>query len=156
MHAPAPLTLALLLQTYLRNTLRTRTDEHAAGLCRALSLPVEDDENVVFKSVPALWQNDRARRTGFYSPPRSAETTTRASARDESSSREDAWIGLKPQWLGVKTRALSGEVGDGSGERGSCQSCGGFGCDWCEDGEEASGGEAEINTGLWDAALALS
>lgn len=115
-----------------------RTDEHAEGLCRALSLPVEPAGHVIFKSVPAVWKDDAARQTGFLPPPGSSV------AHAMLCSREDEWVGIEPEWLGA------GNVTDSGG--GTCQACAGFGCQWCEVAAGASDGRGE--GGLWDAALA--
>lgn len=71
--------------------LRTRDEDHAADICRALSLPIDETQtdksnsnskrnsnsnshseggaarSVVFKSVPAVWKSDKAMAEGYYS-----------------------------------------------------------------------------------------
>lgn len=130
-----------LYQVDVRKSLQMPTDEHTAGLCRALSLPVEPDGCVIFKAVPAVWKNADARQAGFLPPP--GEPTTQSFLY----SREDKWVGIESGWLTKSIAASEGAWGDKSG--GTCQSCGGFGCRWCEvDAEEV------ISWGLWEAALA--
>lgn len=146
--------------------------DRAGGLCRALSLPLdENDHDVIFKSAPAAWKHEQARRTGFC-PPRSlidgsAPTTTAttavasaaaaAAAAGEGagapcSSREDDWVKVGP-WL------VGGGDDDAGGRKagGTCVACGGFGCSWCREGGGGysyGGGGQEEEEGLWEAALA--
>ncbi|CAM9268535.1 unnamed protein product, partial [Hapterophycus canaliculatus] len=160
--------------------LRVRDEDHAAGICLALSLPIEGDDNnsdrngkkngesggrqgagagraVVFKSVPAVWKSEEARVTGFSSRASVPGASGIASGDGDKNAagrlREDEWVGL--------ARALAAEVPsktgkDESSSRGTvtCDACAGFGCSWCDNGvvqaEERVGPGEE---GLWQAAL---
>ena len=129
-----------------------RDDTHAAGLCRALSLPVQD-ETVTFKSVPAVWKTDNARVTGFLPPPTSSGMADDWCAA--SSAREDDWVGLSIGEAGCPTAA--GSNGSATMARSFCQGCGGSGCSWCdEDGlpERVAEWSLEDGSRLWEAALA--
>lgn len=83
--------------------LRTRDEGHAASICRALSLPVEDDDTnsdqtpdqpidqvyrpgdqrdrrtVTFKSVPAAWKSEKAKATGHCAPSPRQQAPSQAS-----------------------------------------------------------------------------
>lgn len=131
-----------------------RSNAHAAGLCRALSLPVED-EAVAFKLVPVAWKTEEAKILGFLAPPGQL-FDTRSTPKCPPSSltyggmREDNWVGLE--------RVLS-SGGKGSsktaegGARHTCDACGGYGCDWCEGGVVVNWGVREDEAGLWEIAL---
>ena len=166
------------MQADVARMLRTRDEDHAAGICRALSLPIDENEgggdaggvarSVVFKSVPAVWKSERAMAEGYCSGdasalqqhPQGLKSSLGSGARNgastcRGSAREDDLVGL--------TRALAVTVvGDtNDGEEGhtpvtaTCDDCAGFGCSWCDNGvvkvEEVVGGGQE--EGLWETAL---
>lgn len=143
--------------------LRTRDEDHALGICRALSLPIDEPQvdnrsqdkdqadrvarSVVFKSVPAVWKSERAMAEGYCSGdasalqqhPQGLKSSLGSGARNgastcRGSAREDDLVGL--------TRALAVTVvGDtNDGEEGhtpvtaTCDDCAGFGCSWCDNG----------------------
>lgn len=151
-----------------------RDEEHAEGICRALSLPIEEIKHgdgsntgghqkdavdqakaVVFKCVPAVWKSETAKKTGYVCG------TLRRNAQGSCTLREDDWVGL--------TRALAASASDknksSSAESNktaataTCTACAGFGCSWCENGivkaEEGIPGlaEEEEEEGLWQVAL---
>ncbi|CAM9397993.1 unnamed protein product [Ectocarpus sp. 12 AP-2014] len=153
--------------------LRARDEEHAEGICRALSLPIEEIKHgggsntslhqtdaedqpkaVVFKCVPAVWKSETAKKTGYFCG------TNNGNARG-CTLREDDWVGL--------TRALAASASDENRSGRSadsnkttatatCTACAGFGCSWCENGiVKAEEGNPRIaqeeEEGLWEAAL---
>lgn len=122
-----------------------RDDAHAAGLCRALSLPIQDG-TVTFKSVPAVWKTDHAQNKGFFPSPRAAESDWSA-----NSMREDDWVGLDS--VLDMTKGFSTARGRGYfGAVPLCEGCRGHGCSWCTEGDVSEGvGEGRR---LWEAALA--
>lgn len=132
-------------------------EEHAAGMCRALSLPIEgeaDDDNlsnnnnsgdqkprayraVVFKSVPAVWKSEEARTTGFSS----SRTTSAPGANGKTNgntngnTNENAAGGggrlREDEWVGL-ARALAAEVPSKTGkDKSSGCSRGTVTCDAC-------------------------
>lgn len=137
-----------------------RDDAHAAGLCRALSLPVQD-ETVTFKSVPAVWKTEHAQNIGFLPPPTPASTdeydwSTGSLRGDEwpaTSMREDDWVGLGSVLEMTCVAGFSATRGSGGfGAVPLCEGCGGHGCSWCKEGDVSEGvGEGRR---LWEAALA--
>ncbi|CAM9181976.1 unnamed protein product [Scytosiphon promiscuus] len=162
----------------LARILRVRDEGHAAGVCRALSLPVEgeDDNNgggsghqgagadrvVIFKSVPAVWKSKEARTTGF-----SGRTSARGAkgitgVNDDKAGvrlREDEWVGLARALAAEIPSKTSGDQGGGGSGGGggtvTCDACAGFGCSWCDNGvvpaEERD--VDPVDEGLWRAAL---
>ncbi|CAM9465097.1 unnamed protein product [Ectocarpus fasciculatus] len=153
--------------------LRARDEEHAEGICRALSLPIEEIKHgdgsntsghqadakdqakaVVFKCVPAVWKSETARKTGYI------WGANKGDARDSYTLREDDWVGL--------TRALAASASDENrsssadtnkaATTATCTACAGFGCSWCENGivkaeEGIPRSEEEKEEGLWQVAL---
>ena len=137
-----------------------RDDAHAAGLCRALSLPVQD-ETVTFKSVPAVWKTDYAQNKGFLPPPTSARTvedgwsmgSVRGDDWSASSMREDDWVGLGSVFEATCVEVFSTTWGNGGfGVVPACDGCGGIGCSWCDEGDMSKGVSGGMR--LWEAALA--
>lgn len=121
--------------------------EHVGGLCRALSLPVEgDQEHVVFKSVPVRWRSDRARRSGYLGSDENDQSLERSS-RGSALGREDEWVGLDAAWLGSVERVFSRRESSPP-----CEACAGYGCSWCQDSTQDSR-ESDVR-GLWGASLA--
>lgn len=63
------------IQADVARMLRARDEDHAADICRALSLPIDEAEggregdrvvrSVVFKSVPAVWTSEKAAAEGY-------------------------------------------------------------------------------------------
>lgn len=133
-----------------------RSDEHAAGLCRALSLPVHDG-TVIFKSVPATWKSEQAQRTGFLPPALDGSKADGAMPLMPglASTREDGWVGIKRLLL-LSVGERDGGTGELGGKR-TCDLCAGFGCSWCDDSVMRPGGDyveaAAEEEGLWEAAL---
>eukprot|EP00752_Nemacystus_decipiens_P008387 g7498.t1 len=144
--------------------LRTRDEDHAAGICRALSLPIHEAEgeggqeaggvvrSVVFKSVPAVWKSEKPMVEGPCSgddavPRKASLFGSSASARSGApqkgtptsfsiaSAREDDLVGL--------ARALAVAIPDTKDDKGkedspatvTCDDCAGFGCSRCDNGK---------------------
>lgn len=156
--------------------LRVPDEEHAAGICRALSLPLEGSDNkdsngggsdqqattrsdraVFFKSVPAVWKSEEAKTTGFVgcASAHGVSGITRGGNHVVGGGRvrEDEWVGLA-RALAAKAPSTTGKDKSSGSTLVTCDACAGFGCSWCDGGvvqaEEEVGPEDE---GLWQAAL---
>ncbi len=152
--------------------LRARDEGHAAGICRALSLPVCDAPNngsngsnrppsgqsagqsadapsgrtVVFKSVPAVWNSEEA-----------ALLVSGGSRKGGCGiRREDDWVGLARALAATLPDGEEGAEKEGKAKAAAtCDACAGFGCSWCDDGvvKVVEGGAGEAEEGLWETAL---
>lgn len=167
------------MQADVARMLRARDEDHAAGICRALSLPINEIggegeadgvvRSVVFKSVPAVWKSERAMVEGYCSGnapvpqqhPQGSKSSLGSSdrrgptSRSRGSAREDDFVGLTSA-LGVTVPdALNDKEKEDGPATATCDDCAGFGCSWCDNGvvkvEEVVGGGQE--RGLWEAAL---
>ncbi|CAM9127913.1 unnamed protein product [Ectocarpus sp. 4 AP-2014] len=153
--------------------LRARDEEHAEGICRALSLPIEEMKHgdgsntsvhqtdakdqpkaVVFKCVPAVWKSETAHKTGHFCG------TNSGNARGSCTLREDGWVGLTRALATSASHKNRGGSADSNktAATATCTACAGFGCSWCENGivkaeEGISRLAQEEEEGLWQVAL---
>ena len=163
--------------------LRVRDEEMAAGICRALSLPVCDahphgttDSNPGGSSSrPPPSAQSAADNQSVDGPGRKAvafksvpavwnpEEAAKLGGGDSGSrvSREDDWVGLAGALAAafpeMKEGAEEKETG-GSKATATCDACAGFGCSWCDDGVvKAVAGEdgdgGGAEEGVWETAL---
>lgn len=154
--------MVFVFQTDVARMLRVRDEDYAAGICRALSLPLcdalnNDSNGSSGSSRPpsgqSAGQSESAAapsgRTGrsvvFKSVPalwKSEEAALLVGGGSRKGMggcgipREDDWVGLTLALAATFPDGENGAVEEGGGKAATatCDACAGFGCTWCDDG----------------------